>query len=87
MRRYQWTIIAAMAFVTIYVAFASDNWATWTGLSGKTLWEWLELLGVPLTLAVLGYFLQQQEQKRSRDEAKDEILDAYFDRLSALLVD
>ena len=32
---------------------------------GKTLWDWGSLLGVPLSLAILGYFLQQQQQKRA----------------------
>jgi hypothetical protein len=65
---------------------------------GKTLWDWLSLLGVPLSLAVLGYWLQQNQQKRAEvvakeqreiaaDETKEEVLQGYFDRLSALLVD
>jgi hypothetical protein len=65
---------------------------------GKTLWDWLSLLGVPVSLAVLGYILQQLQQKRAEtlakeqreiaaDETKEEVLQVYFDRLSALLVD
>jgi uncharacterized protein YjbI with pentapeptide repeats len=65
---------------------------------GKTLWDWLSLLGVPLSLAVLGFWLQQSQQKRAEvvaqeqreiaaDETKEEVLQVYFDRLSVLLVD
>lgn len=65
---------------------------------GKTLWDWLSLLGVPITLAILGYWLQQIQQKRAEevakdqrelaaDETKEEVLQVYFDRLSVLLVD
>jgi uncharacterized protein YjbI with pentapeptide repeats len=65
---------------------------------GKTLWDWLSLLGVPVSLAVLGYVLQQLQQKRAEalakeqreiaaDETKEEVLQVYFDRLSVLLVD
>ncbi|MCG9890743.1 MAG: pentapeptide repeat-containing protein [Thermosynechococcaceae cyanobacterium MS004] len=65
---------------------------------GKTLWDWMSLLGVPLSLAILGYWLQQNQQKRAEvvakeqreiaaDETKEEVLQVYFDRLSALLVD
>jgi uncharacterized protein YjbI with pentapeptide repeats len=65
---------------------------------GKTLWDWLNLLGVPITLAILGYWLQQIQQKHAEEEAKEqrelaadetkeEVLQVYFDRLSALLVD
>jgi hypothetical protein len=39
---------------------------------GKTLWEWLSLLGVPLSLAILGFFLQQNQQKRSERVAKEQ---------------
>jgi hypothetical protein len=77
--------------------------------SGKTFWDWLSLLGVPLSLAGLGFYFQQQQQKRSEEQAEsdreqaeqqvslereiaesnqqEEILQAYFDRVSALLVD
>jgi uncharacterized protein YjbI with pentapeptide repeats len=87
---------------------------------GKTLWDWLSLLGVPLSLAVLGFWLQQNQQRRAEvvakeqkdrdewiaqeqrqrdektakelrditaNEAKEEVLQVYFDRLSTLLVD
>jgi Pentapeptide repeats (8 copies) len=54
---------------------------------GKTLWDWLSLLGVPVSLAILGYVLQQIQQKRSEELAKEEVLQVYFDRLSVLLVD
>ena len=66
--------------------------------SGKTAWDWLSLLGVPLTLTGLGLWFQQRQQERQAeetkrqqeradDEAKEEILQVYYDRLSALLVD
>ena len=65
---------------------------------GKTLWDWFSLLGVPLSLAMLGLFFQWIQQKRSiqlaqeqreiaADETKEEILQVFFDRLSVLLVD
>ncbi len=65
---------------------------------GKTLWDWLSVLGVPLTLAILGYWLQQLQQKRAdeaaeeqreiaAEETKEEVLQAYFDRISVLLID
>lgn len=110
----------ALAVFALIVAFQKGNWAPWMGFSGKTVWDWLDLLGVPLTLAILGYILQQQERKRAEtleeqervraealsreqrardekvakeqreiaaNEAKEEILQVYFDRLSTLLVD
>jgi len=54
---------------------------------GKTLWDWGSLLGVSLSLAILGYILQEQQRKRADDETKEEVLQTYFDRLSVLLID
>jgi uncharacterized protein YjbI with pentapeptide repeats len=64
----------------------------------KTLWDWLSLLGVPITLLILGYLLQRMQQKRTDDLSNEqrklaasvtneEALQVYFDRLSELLVD
>ena len=39
---------------------------------GKTLWDWGSLLGVPLSLAILGYFLQQQQQKRAEKLSREQ---------------
>ncbi len=97
-RNRWWIVIGFTVFIIAVIAFVRDDWHPRTGFQAKTLWEWLELLGVPLTLALLGLFFQWQEKKRVReetkeqrkvaaDEAKDDILQAYFDRLSALLVD
>ncbi|MDB9529304.1 hypothetical protein PN498_25150 [Oscillatoria sp. CS-180] len=69
-----------------------------TSEPGKTLWDGLSLLGVPLSLAILGYWLQQQQQQQAEaaseeqreiaaNEAREDALQVYFDRLSALLVD
>jgi glutaminase len=41
-------------------------------VSGKTLWDWLSVLGVPLSLAVLGFWFQQQQQIRSNQQAERE---------------
>jgi Pentapeptide repeats (8 copies) len=54
---------------------------------GKTLWDWLSVLGVPLSLAILGFWLQTLQQSRAEALAKEEVLQGYFDRLSVLLVD
>ena len=66
--------------------------------SGKTLWDWMSVLGVPLSLAILGFWFQNREQKRTEQEAKlerelvtanqrEEVLQSYFDRISTLLID
>ena len=64
----------------------------------KSFWDGLQLLGVPLVLAVLGAWFQktQQEQaeqvakdqrEQNADETREEVLQLYFDRISTLLID
>ncbi len=64
----------------------------------KSIWDGLELLGVPLVLAILGAWFQKTQQAQSErlskeqreqdaDETREEVLQLYFDRISALLID
>src|SRR5437764_5900640 len=52
----------------------------WTGLngnnkSGKTLWDWMQLLFIPVVLAVAGFWFNHRERKAAelRAEAEREI--------------
>jgi hypothetical protein len=42
------------------------------GESSKTLWDWLSVLGVPLTLALLGFWFQWLQQKQTAQQAEVE---------------
>ena len=48
----------------------------WTGFAGKTLWNWLELLVIPLALAAvafgLNYFANERDQRREDQRAARE---------------
>jgi uncharacterized protein YjbI with pentapeptide repeats len=39
---------------------------------GKTLWDWLSLLGVPLTLAIVGFWFQKIQQKAAIEVAEQQ---------------
>lgn len=65
--------------------------------SGKTLWDWLNTLIIPASLAILGLLFQRQQQQQSEKQAKlekeianiglhEEALQSYLDRLSDLLI-
>ena len=54
---------------------------------GRSVWDGLSLLGVPLSLALLGAWFQKSQQQQAADEAREEVLQVYFDRISVLLVD
>jgi hypothetical protein len=71
-----------------------DFWPKWTGLSGKTLWDWLLLLSalaVPVVVGVASlWFTHQQDTRQEQIESQrsqDAALQAYLDNMSTLLID
>ena len=67
----------------------------WTGFngnnkSGKTLWDWLQLLIIPIALALVAIWFnrneRKNEQKIASDNQQETALQAYLDRLSELLM-
>lgn len=71
----------------VIIPLTRDIWGVWTGFKQTTSLELLGLILVPISIFILGSILQQQQRKRVEEEAKEEILQGYFDRLSYLLVD
>jgi Pentapeptide repeats (8 copies) len=78
-----------------------DKQARW-GLRGKTVWDWLQLLIVPLALAVIGFFftMQQDAQQQALEDRRaqagraleeqrtqDAALQAYLDQMSQLVLE
>jgi uncharacterized protein YjbI with pentapeptide repeats len=63
----------------------------WSGWKAKNLWDWMQLLIVPLSLAVIAYLFRREESKTSQDIAAEhyqqKLLQDYFDRISQLIVD
>lgn len=93
-----------MAFVALIVLGYRRGWP-WTGLPetrrvreddeevvpGKTLWDWLELLLIPLVLAALAFLLNsaqtERDQRHEDDAAREETLRAYLAQMSDLMLD
>ena len=78
------------------------RWPRWTGFRGKTVWDFLQLLIVPLMLVAIGLvFSLQQDARQQRVEdqraeaerelaeqrAQDEALQAYLDQMSQLILE
>lgn len=65
-------IAIGVSLTAIIVLLAMGGAAiSWTGFRGKTVWDLLQLLLVPLALAVIGFwFAAQQEEQQQRVEAK-----------------
>jgi len=64
--------------------------ARWTGFSGRTPWEYLDVFLVPVAVGVatLWFTARQDEIARSTEEqrAQHEALQAYLDKMSELLI-
>jgi hypothetical protein len=62
-----------------------------TGLRGKTVWDWRQLLIIPFALASIGFwFTMQQDARQQRIEeqrAQDAALQAHLDQMSTLLLE
>jgi hypothetical protein len=85
-------------FVVLVVLFGYAY--QWTGFGqskvaqdvrpAKTLWDWLDLLIVPIVLALGGYFLNSSQtratQAAAERRAQDDALQAYLDQMSAMLI-
>jgi Pentapeptide repeats (8 copies) len=69
---------------------AAGKWR-WLGYKDKTLWNWMELLIVPIALSVGVFILQQSASDRDSriadDRAKQQVLENYFNQISSLLID
>jgi hypothetical protein len=103
--------IAALAFLIVVVGGYAFPW-DWTGFGQykvngevqpfKSLWDWLDLLVVPIVLALGGYLFNRSESRRtqkSTDEQRkldrriaderrqDDTLQAYLDGMAQLLTD
>ena len=60
----QWGLIA-IALVLIFGPLGSPKGP---GLQGKTWWDWLQLAGVPVSLAFVGLWFQHQQALNSKKE-------------------
>src|SRR6266852_5044170 len=62
----------------------------WTGFSGKTLWDWLQLLLIPLVLTVGGFlfsnYQHNSDQQQALDQQQATILQTYIDNIQDLLL-
>jgi hypothetical protein len=63
----------------------------WTGFPKRTPWDWVDLLIVPLVLALGGYLFNRSENRATRvaakQRARDEALQAYLDQMGQMLLD
>jgi uncharacterized protein YjbI with pentapeptide repeats len=90
-----------LAFGAAYWLITTPSLPGWTNFNDKGLWDVLELIIVPVALAIGGYFLstrqkateleiarreRESEQHIAQDREQEQSLQTYFDRMSELLL-
>jgi len=83
-------VLVLILFISLAYWF---GW-NWTGFSNKSLWDWINLLGVLAIPAVVGlgaaWFTAQQgkvSERENKDSQREAALQAYIDNISELLLD
>ncbi len=80
--------LMALLLVIIILGY-TFNWS-WTGLRGKTLWDWLQLLIIPvlLTLGAIWYTARQNHDREiALDNQREVVFQTYLDKMSELLLE
>jgi hypothetical protein len=92
-------VVVLVLILFIFLAYRF-GWSG-TGFLNKTLWDWLQLLIIPLALAVVALVFQlantrterqiakeryEQDQQIALDKQHEDLLQAYLDRISELLL-
>jgi len=96
--------IVLLGLSAIVVLAQIDYGCDWTGFGqcitskqnneeirpGKTLWDWMNLLIIPVVLALGGILYnraeKQNEQRHADDSLQEAVLSAYLDKISNLLL-
>src|SRR5260221_389030 len=103
--RRRWVTIGVLVLVGLIGLIFAEYWLNWdwTGFNEhigprvpqyqptKTLWDWLQLLIIPLVLAVAALLFNRAttrtEQTIALDKQREDLLQAYLDRMSELLLE
>ena len=69
LRRLIWAAVALLTALVLVAGYVRGRW-TWegTGFSGASLWDWLDLLFVPLILGIGGFWLQRTQRQRELED-------------------
>ncbi len=92
-RRVTILVVAIILVATIALIFVEVR-SYGTGFAGKTLFDWLNLLGVLAIPIVVGFgaawFTKQQgivSERENKDNQRETALQAYIDKMSELILD
>src|SRR5690554_4001579 len=63
------SLLVTLGFVGFVLVLGKTVRLQNTGFEPKTLWDWMDLLLVPLVLAIGGWWLNKSQQRTEREEA------------------
>src|SRR5260370_36550438 len=85
-------IVASVLVIALIVGIIGGyifNWGR-AGVSRKTLWDWLQLLIIPLALAIIAILFNRSERKNEQriasDNQQEAALQEYIKEMSELLL-
>jgi uncharacterized protein YjbI with pentapeptide repeats len=95
-----WTVRIVVALVALLVLIRIGYALPGTGFGqtevkqgvqpAKTLWDWMDLLIVPIVLAIVGYVFTRSESRATLEaaerQAQEEALQAYLDNIAEMLM-
>src|SRR5205085_3193827 len=84
-------IIAVLLGCTLLFGIVAGHWFGWTWIGfNKSLWDWMQLLIIPVALAFVAIWFnrveRRNEQAISSDNQQEAALQAYLDKMSELLL-
>ncbi len=89
-RSLLYVCLAVLGVVVLIGIVLLGYGADWTGFQAKTLWDWMELLIIPLVLGVGVFLLNRSEQRRqaeiAQQQREEDRQQAYLDQMTALLL-
>ncbi|MCJ7531465.1 MAG: pentapeptide repeat-containing protein [Anaerolineales bacterium] len=89
-----WAVIIGLGALIAWMGYLQSQgypWMDFTGFEGKTTWDVLELLIIPVTLAGVAAYLNILDRKTDRelilDNQRETALQNYFDAMTRLILD
>lgn len=94
------SLVIVIVLIIVVILGYLLKWG-WTGLSQRGLWDWLQLLIIPLVLAIAALLFNlanarterqiaqqryEHDQQIALDKQREDLLQAYLDRMSELLL-
>src|SRR5262245_19127203 len=62
--------LTMVVFIIILPVVTGHEWPPWTGLKGKTIWDFAQLIVVPISLALIAYLFSNSQRMEEREIAR-----------------